>query len=86
MTEGMLLRRLQGDPKLEGVGAVVVDEFHERSLALDVMVALLGQLVKERADQLWLVVMSATMDGRKVADYLGGAEHMAVPGRVFLWR
>jgi ATP-dependent helicase HrpB len=83
MTEGMLLRRMQGDPELKGVGAVIVDEFHERSLALDVMVALLGNLVRARNEKLWLVVMSATMDGQKVAEYLGGAEHISVPGRVF---
>ena len=83
MTEGMLLRRMQGDPELQGVGAVIVDEFHERSLALDVMVALLGKLAQKRSDKLWLVVMSATMDGKKVAEYLGGAEHISVPGRVF---
>ena len=83
MTEGMLLRRMQGDPELKGVGAVIVDEFHERSLALDVMVALLGQLAQRRPEKIWLVVMSATMDGKKVATYLGGAEHISVPGRVF---
>lgn len=83
VTEGILLRRLQGDPTLCGVGAVIVDEFHERSLALDLIVTLLRRLRKGGKQNLQLVVMSATMDGKKVATYLGTQAHLQVAGRAF---
>ena len=71
VTEGILLRRLQADPFLEGVGAVVFDEFHERRLGSDLALALCRELVEEVRDDLALVVMSATMDPEPVAAWLG---------------
>ena len=65
LTEGLLTRRLQDDPFLEGVGCVVLDEFHERSLHADLALAMLREI------ELRVVVMSATMDAGQVAEFLG---------------
>ena len=72
-TEGVLTRRLLSDPSLRGVGAVVLDEFHERSVQSDVALAMLAELRRSSRPDLRLVVMSATLDGARVADFLGGA-------------
>lgn len=72
VTEGILLRRLQADPFLEGIDAVVFDEFHERRLDADLGLALVQALRRELRDDLRLVVMSATLDPGPVADWLGG--------------
>lgn len=71
VTEGVLLRRLQDDPFLEGVGAVVLDEFHERSLLADLALAMLRRVRDDARDDLRLVVMSATLDVEPVAAFLG---------------
>lgn len=70
VTEGVLTRRLLSDPELEGVGAVLLDEFHERHLQGDVALALLRRL-QERRRGLRLVVMSATLDADPIARFLG---------------
>ncbi len=70
ITEGILTRRLQADPFLEGVGAVILDEFHERSIHTDLAVAFLRELQQVR-DDLKVVVMSATITTGPIADYLG---------------
>ncbi len=70
MTEGLFLRLLQSRPELPGVGAVVLDEFHERSLALDTALALLKSLRRTARPDLALLVMSATLEVEKVARYL----------------
>jgi len=69
MTEGILTRRLQDDPFLEGVGAVVLDEFHERSIHSDLSIAFLKELMEVRED-LYLTVMSATITAGPIAEYL----------------
>jgi len=71
MTEGILLRQLASDPFLEGVGAVVLDEFHERSVFADLALALCSTIRREVRDDLALVVMSATLDAEPIAAYLG---------------
>ena len=71
VTEGILTRRLAGDPELRGVGAVILDEFHERHLQGDVALALLANLRKTRRPELVLIVMSATLDAGPVAAFLG---------------
>jgi ATP-dependent helicase HrpB len=71
VTEGILTRRLVGDPELGGVGAVILDEFHERHLQGDVALALLANLRKTRRRDLVLIVMSATLDAAPVAAFLG---------------
>ena len=66
VTEGILARRLLADPALPGVGAIVLDEFHERHLPGDVALALAQRLLP----RVKLVVMSATLDARKIAEHL----------------
>lgn len=86
VTEGLLLRRLQADPFLEGVGAVVLDELHERSLDIDLALALLREVQQEARDDLRLVVMSATLDPGPVQAFLGGEQGCDVvlaEGRAF---
>ena len=70
VTEGMLTRWLVRRPRLEGVAAVLLDEFHERHLQGDLALALLARLQREARPELALVVMSATLDGARVAAYL----------------
>ena len=79
VTEGVLTRRMLSDPGLKGVGAVVLDEFHERHLESDLALALLKRLQRTRPD-LRIVVMSATLDTGHVAQYLGGCPGVAVGG------
>ena len=83
LTEGILTRQLLGDPFLEGVGCVILDEFHERSLDVDLAVALLNEVRAAGREDLLIVVMSATLEAEPVAAFLGGAPVMSVPGRTF---
>ncbi|MEW5848161.1 MAG: ATP-dependent helicase HrpB [Myxococcota bacterium] len=83
VTEGVLTRQLAQDPNLSRVGAVVLDEFHERHLQTDVALGLLARLQRSTRRDLKLVVMSATMDAGPVARFLGDCPQMKVPGRVF---
>jgi ATP-dependent helicase HrpB len=83
VTEGVLLRRLLADPKLEGVGAVVLDEFHERHLETDLLLALLSELQATARPDLIVVVMSATLDGERVATLLGDCPRHTSLGRRF---
>ncbi len=85
ITEGVLTRRLQQDPELGGVGLVIFDEFHERSLESDLGLALTLEaraLFRETA-ALKLLVMSATLDGARVSQLLGGAPVLRATGRSF---
>ncbi|UYO96511.1 ATP-dependent helicase HrpB [Microbacterium sp. M28] len=70
VTAGVLLRRLLDDPGVEGVGAVVIDEVHERALETDLLIGLLGE-VRELRDDLVVVAMSATLDAERFAAVLG---------------
>ena len=83
VTEGILARRLQSDPLLEGVGAVIFDEFHERSLTSDLSLALCRDVQLGLREELRLVVMSATLDAAPVAELLGGAPLISSAGRRF---
>lgn len=80
LTEGMFLRRLQADPDLSEVACVVLDEFHERSLDVDLALALLRRL-RERRPDLKLLLMSATLDAKAVSAALGGCPVLECPGR-----
>ena len=82
LTEGVLTRRLLSDPDLNGVDAVVLDEFHERHLETDLALALLKRLQARRPD-LRLVVMSATLDSEPVARFLGNCPVLLSSGRLF---
>ncbi|MEO7352936.1 MAG: DEAD/DEAH box helicase, partial [Gemmatimonadales bacterium] len=83
VTEGILTRRLQDDPGLEGVGAVLFDEFHERSLAADTGLALTLASQALLRDDLRILVMSATLDGDAVATLLDGAPVIRSDGRAY---
>ncbi|HEY3399189.1 MAG TPA: ATP-dependent helicase HrpB [Geothrix sp.] len=82
VTEGLLLRRLHGDPQLRGIAAVVLDEFHERHLHTDLGITLLRRLQRASRPDLKLLVMSATLDPGPVAAYLD-APVMKSEGRAF---
>ncbi len=81
VTEGILTRMLQDDPLLEGVGALLFDEFHERHLAGDLGLALALDVQAVRSD-LRIVVMSATLDGERLAAFLD-APRLSSAGRSF---
>ena len=82
LTEGILTRMLISDPTLEGVDAVIFDEFHERSLASDEALALTRQTQILLRDELKIVVMSATIDAKAVCDALK-APLVTCGGRIF---
>ncbi len=82
-TEGVLNRQLVADPFLEGVGAVVLDEFHERSVHTDLAIALLREVRETVRDDLLIVVMSATLDAEPTARFLGGCPIVRAEGRVY---
>ncbi len=71
VTEGLLTRRLQSDPELKGVACVIFDEFHERSLNADLGLALTLETQAALNENLKILVMSATLDGARVAKLLG---------------
>ena len=83
VTEGVLTRMLQHDPGLDGVGMVIFDEFHERSLQADLGLALTLDARANLAPQLRLLIMSATLDGAAVARLLDDAPVVTAAGRLF---
>jgi ATP-dependent helicase HrpB len=83
LTEGLLVRRMLGDRKLGGVGAVVLDEFHERHLHGDLALALLRRLQETERPDLRLIVMSATLDAAPIVRFLGDATIVRAEGRRF---
>ncbi|MBP6596395.1 MAG: ATP-dependent helicase HrpB [Arenimonas sp.] len=82
VTEGILTRMIQDDPTLEGVAAIVFDEFHERHLAGDLGLALALDVQSQLREDLRIVVMSATLDGEKLARFLD-APRLTSAGRSF---
>ena len=83
VTEGVFTRMLQSDPALEGVAAVLFDEFHERSLHADTGLAFALDSQENLSPELRLLVMSATLDGAAVARLLGDAPVVTAAGRMF---
>jgi ATP-dependent helicase HrpB len=83
VTEGVLTRRLLSDPQLRGVGAVLLDEFHERHLDGDLALALLRRLQKSARPELRLVVMSATLDTAPMARFLDGCGVVRSQGKLY---
>jgi ATP-dependent helicase HrpB len=82
VTEGILTRMLQDDPMLEGVGALLFDEFHERHLAGDLGLALALDVQAQLREDLRIVVMSATLDGEKLARFID-APRLSSEGRSY---
>ena len=83
VTEGILTRMLQNDPELNGVGLVILDEFHERSLQADLALALLLDVQHGLRDDLRLLLMSATLDNPRLQQILPDAPVIASEGRAF---
>src|SRR5262245_32193451 len=83
VTPGILLQMLHGEAYLEGIGAVLFDEFHERSLDNDLALALVRLIQQTVRPELKIVVMSATLAVENVASYLGGCPIIAAEGRQF---
>ena len=90
LTDGVFQRWLQDDPSLEGVEAVIFDEFHERRLAVDVALARCLDLQDGVRPDLKVIVMSATLETAGLADYLAPVSLLEAGGRTFpveqLWR
>ncbi|MFP5518497.1 MAG: ATP-dependent helicase HrpB [Bdellovibrionia bacterium] len=82
MTEALLAKKLQDDPELSGVEYVILDEFHERSLHVDLALGLIKEL-QEYGSKIKLVIMSATLNAAKISQYLNGAPILEVPGKLF---
>src|ERR1700686_3283971 len=83
VTEGVFTRFVLDDPMLDGVAAVLFDEFHERSLDADLGLALARDVQQGLREDLKILVMSATLDGARVGKLLGGAPVIASEGRAF---
>src|SRR5690349_706774 len=83
VTEGIFTNMVLDDPSLEGIAAVLFDEFHERSLDADLGLALARDAQQGLREDLKLLVMSATIDGARVAALLGGAPVIESLGRSF---
>lgn len=83
VTEGVLTRRLLDDPRLEGVGAVVLDEFHERHLDGDLALALLRRLQKTTRPELFVVAMSATLNAGPISEFLDDCAVLRSEGKLY---
>ena len=83
VTEGVFTRMILDDPELSGIGAVLFDEFHERSLDADLGLALALDCQRGLRESLRILPMSATLDGARVAQLLGHAPVIASEGRAF---
>jgi ATP-dependent helicase HrpB len=83
VTEGILTRMIQSDPELRGVGAVIFDEFHERSLNADLGLALALEIRSALREDLVIIAMSATLDAAPVAALMGDAPRITSEGRAF---
>ncbi len=83
VTEGILLRQMMRAQSLEGVGAVVFDEFHERNLYSDVCLARATEIQQKARPDLRIIVMSATLNTRQVSSYLGECRTVRCEGRSY---
>lgn len=83
VTEGILTRMIQSDPSLDGIGAVIFDEFHERSLNADLGLALTLEIRGALRDDLIVLAMSATLDAAPVARLMGNVPVIQSDGRAY---
>lgn len=83
LTEGVLTRKVQHDQALGGVGLVIFDEFHERSLEADLALALCREVQGVLREDLRLLLMSATLEGQGLSSLLGGAPVIKAEGRQY---
>jgi len=83
VTEGILTRRLQGDPELADIALIIFDEFHLRSLQADLSLLLCLEIQQSIREDLKMLVMSATIDTAMVSRYLLGAAIIECPGRTY---
>ncbi|MBR9843636.1 MAG: ATP-dependent helicase HrpB [Rhodobacteraceae bacterium] len=83
VTEGILTRMIQSDAELSGIGAVLFDEFHERSLNADLGLALCLEIAEALRDDLILLAMSATLDAEPVAGLMGDVPVITSEGRAY---
>lgn len=80
MTDGMLLREAMNDHNLQRYSTIILDEAHERTMATDILMGLLKEVVQRRPD-MKIIIMSATLDAQKFQRYFNDAPLLAVPGR-----
>lgn len=83
VTEGILTRRLQDDPELDGIGMIIFDEFHERSLQTDLGLALCLEIQEGLREDLKILLMSATIDTGQLSGLLKGAPVIETQGRQY---
>src|SRR5205814_6942264 len=83
VTEGIFTRQILDDPELDGIATVLFDEFHERSLDADLGLALARDAQQALREDLRLLVMSATLDGARIAKLLGDCRVITSEGRAF---
>ena len=81
VTEGILLRKIFADPSLQGVGAILFDEFHERNLYSDLSLAMARQVQHQQRSDLILGVMSATLESDAIRNFLEPCAHLKCEGR-----
>jgi ATP-dependent helicase HrpB len=83
VTEGILTQMIQHDPELSGIGLIIFDEFHERSLHADLSLMLAKEVQQSLREDMVLLVMSATIDARELESYMQNTHTISVEGRVF---
>ena len=86
VTEGVLLRQILANPRLEGTSVVIFDEFHERHLYSDITLSCALDLQASHRPDLGIIVMSATLDGARLESYLAPCQTLSSEGRMFPWR